>query len=137
VNRLLQLLDVPSFFAEAACRGMPADLFFPAVKGAPIVGDPSAGAKEVCAACPVQAECLAYAVEHKEEHGVWGGEMMPLYWRNDRRRRLEANRGRRLPHGLSGYVHHGCRCDVCRAAKARSNRRRPWSEVERVAGTLS
>jgi len=133
VNRLLQLLDVPSFFAEAACRGMPADLFFPAVKG----DHPSAGAKEVCAACPVQAECLAYAVEHKEEHGVWGGETMPSYWRNDRRRRVEANRGRPVPHGVSGYVNHGCRCDVCRAARLRSNRRRPWSEVERVAGTLS
>jgi WhiB family redox-sensing transcriptional regulator len=55
--------------AEAACRGMDADIFHPAR------GDWSAlaAAKHVCAACPVRAECLAYALEHSTLGGVWGG----------------------------------------------------------------
>jgi WhiB family redox-sensing transcriptional regulator len=30
-------------------------------------------AKRVCAGCPVAEECLAYAVEHEIDFGVWGG----------------------------------------------------------------
>ncbi|MGW5652591.1 WhiB family transcriptional regulator [Streptomyces humi] len=29
-------------------------------------------AKSVCAGCPVRLECLAHALDHREEHGVWG-----------------------------------------------------------------
>lgn len=36
----------------------------------------------VCAQCPVQAECLAFALETKETNGIWGG-MFP-----DERKRL-------------------------------------------------
>lgn len=30
-------------------------------------------AKDVCADCPVLAECLAYAMDRFEKNGVWGG----------------------------------------------------------------
>ena len=30
-------------------------------------------AKAVCAACPVRAECLTYAVSRPEKYGTWGG----------------------------------------------------------------
>jgi WhiB family redox-sensing transcriptional regulator len=30
-------------------------------------------AKAVCAGCPVLTECLAEALDHRIEHGVWGG----------------------------------------------------------------
>jgi WhiB family redox-sensing transcriptional regulator len=30
-------------------------------------------AKGICARCPVQSECLEYALEIHETHGVWGG----------------------------------------------------------------
>jgi WhiB family redox-sensing transcriptional regulator len=30
-------------------------------------------AKQVCAACPVRAECLAEALDNRIEWGVWGG----------------------------------------------------------------
>lgn len=33
----------------------------------------TAAAKQVCASCPVQAECLEYAIDANEIHGVWGG----------------------------------------------------------------
>lgn len=30
-------------------------------------------AKELCASCPVVADCLAWALDRQERHGVWGG----------------------------------------------------------------
>ena len=30
-------------------------------------------AKSVCAACPVQMQCLEYAIEADERYGIWGG----------------------------------------------------------------
>ena len=30
-------------------------------------------AKAVCNVCSVRGECLSYAIEHGERHGVWGG----------------------------------------------------------------
>lgn len=30
-------------------------------------------AKKLCAQCPIRQECLEYAVEAKEEWGIWGG----------------------------------------------------------------
>jgi WhiB family redox-sensing transcriptional regulator len=30
-------------------------------------------AKAVCTGCPVRTECLAYALDHRVEFGVWGG----------------------------------------------------------------
>lgn len=30
-------------------------------------------AKNLCAQCPIQKECLEYAVEAGEEWGIWGG----------------------------------------------------------------
>jgi WhiB family redox-sensing transcriptional regulator len=30
-------------------------------------------AKEICAECPVQIECRNYALEIREQYGIWGG----------------------------------------------------------------
>lgn len=30
-------------------------------------------AKRICKTCPVRAECLEYALAHREQGGVWGG----------------------------------------------------------------
>lgn len=61
-----------SWQAEAACRLVDPDLFFP---------EPGEGfdqqlatAKQVCALCPVNAQCRDYARTGFERHGVWGGE---------------------------------------------------------------
>lgn len=32
-------------------------------------------AKLVCADCPIRVQCLEAALERKEPHGVWGGEL--------------------------------------------------------------
>lgn len=52
---------------QAACRESDPDLFHP---------EPGVNpheAKRICAACPVLAQCRAYAFHIGEEHGVWGG----------------------------------------------------------------
>ena len=59
--------DGPNWWEEAACRGVDPAIFFPER------GESSAEAKKVCLPCPVSAQCLAYAVENGEKHGVWGG----------------------------------------------------------------
>ena len=69
--RLDELLALPAWHADAACREQPAISFFPDQ------GQGTAAAKRVCARCLVRRECLEYALEHEdgdgEAHGVWGG----------------------------------------------------------------
>jgi WhiB family transcriptional regulator, redox-sensing transcriptional regulator len=67
--------------ARAACRTGDSDIFF--APGA----TQEYRAKVVCKTCPVRGECLAYALRHKVEHGVWGGL-------TDRERRKVLNRAR-------------------------------------------
>jgi WhiB family redox-sensing transcriptional regulator len=44
-----------------------------------------AQAKELCAACPVQRECLEYANDNEEPDGIWGG-LTPIERRKEPRR---------------------------------------------------
>jgi WhiB family redox-sensing transcriptional regulator len=37
------------------------------------VGRPGMSAKAICKRCPVVNECLQWALEQKEQHGIWGG----------------------------------------------------------------
>lgn len=68
--------------ARAVCKGVDPAVFYPADRRL----DP---AREYCAVCPVQAECLEYAIVHNEKHGVWGGAS------ERQRRRLRRARGLR------------------------------------------
>ena len=52
---------------SVACRGMDADLFFP------VRGQSAALAVATCARCEVHDERAAYALDHGEKFGVWGG----------------------------------------------------------------
>ena len=70
---------------EAACLGMPPDLFFPD-RGGGDEGRPAKAAKRICYGCKVRWECLAYGLG--ETHGIWGG-YAPRERRAMRRRRAE------------------------------------------------
>lgn len=54
-----------SWKLRALCRGMDPGVFFGEV-------DPQE-AKRVCSMCPVLWPCREYALELREEWGVWGG----------------------------------------------------------------
>lgn len=56
----------------AACRDADPDLFFPLGPAGPALVRVEE-AKRVCRACPVQAPCLAWALDHGVGSGVWGG----------------------------------------------------------------
>jgi WhiB family redox-sensing transcriptional regulator len=52
----------------AACGNTDTEVFFPAE------GDRTTvlAAKKICHSCPIEAECLAYALANRE-YGIWGG----------------------------------------------------------------
>ncbi|MGH8903181.1 MAG: WhiB family transcriptional regulator [Egibacteraceae bacterium] len=53
--------------AECACRGLDTALFFPSSTDSARWDQ---RVRDACAACPVRAECLTWALEHGE-HGIW------------------------------------------------------------------
>lgn len=64
---------------DAACRGCDPDVFYPPERDGyrgrirqPAPADADL-AKLICRECPVQVQCLRYAVDHGEPHGIWGG----------------------------------------------------------------
>jgi WhiB family transcriptional regulator, redox-sensing transcriptional regulator len=61
--------------SRAACRGPQAVAFFPPNhaerKEERLARE--AHAKAICAACDVQRDCLEYALQIREVHGIWGG----------------------------------------------------------------
>lgn len=67
---------------RALCAEVDPELFFPE-KGQPVIS-----AKRVCMACEVRAECLEYAIDRGEQHGIWGGLSA------EQRRRVKAARVR-------------------------------------------
>jgi WhiB family transcriptional regulator, redox-sensing transcriptional regulator len=80
-----------SWQRHAACRGEDASFFF-----APSYFERRSEklaresvAKSICARCPVRAECLDFALEVRDPHGVWGGlnEMERRTLLRDRARR--------------------------------------------------
>ena len=64
--------DHPSWWDLAACQRVDPELFFPVSHAGP-AQQQEARAKAVCAQCLVRAECLDYAMDTHQIHGVWGG----------------------------------------------------------------
>ena len=62
----ISLLD-QDWRAHALCANTDPDLWFAA--GAIEHKD----AKRVCRSCPVQKQCLTYAMDAPIDHGIWGG----------------------------------------------------------------
>ncbi len=54
---------------DSSCAGMDSEVFFPPSE------DEAAAmpAKEICALCPAQEQCLSYALATNQTEGVWGG----------------------------------------------------------------
>ena len=78
----------PNWPHRAACRHCKPDLFFPVGSTGLAVADIEA-AKAICAICPVQPECLRYALQTGQEFGIWGGTT-----EDERRGLLKAVRAR-------------------------------------------
>lgn len=70
-----------------ACRSANTEMFFPS-------SDADAGpAKAICESCPVQQQCLQYAIAVREPEGIWGGTTF-VERRSILRRRRERERAR-------------------------------------------
>ncbi len=65
----------PSWRAEAACRAKSAVHFFaPAhFERKPEKDAREGAARALCRGCPVQRDCLEFALMVQEPHGIWGG----------------------------------------------------------------
>ncbi|MFE5369207.1 WhiB family transcriptional regulator [Streptomyces mirabilis] len=60
-----ELLTSPVFDDQAACAGEDPETFW---------DDTLLGlARSICRGCPVREQCLAWALDHGESEGVWGG----------------------------------------------------------------
>jgi WhiB family redox-sensing transcriptional regulator len=81
--------DITDWRAHGACLTEDPDLFFP-VSTAGLSQHQEQRAKAVCADCPVRLECLQYALDSGQVHGVWGGLAA------DELTRLRRNRQRAL-----------------------------------------
>jgi len=80
----------PAWVSRGLCAQTDPEAFFPEKGGA------TAPAKRICAACPVRAECLAWALENGERFGIWGGTSYL------ERRRLQRQQQRRQQHSDVG-----------------------------------
>ncbi len=65
-------LAAPAHTSDAACTTANGDLFFPIGSKAEVRAQ-AEQAKRICGGCPVQAACLRWALENREDEGVWGG----------------------------------------------------------------
>lgn len=62
--------DAAEWRVDAACRNHPTDLFFPPHGVSHQQFD---AVRTICQQCPVIEDCLQYALENNERHGIWGG----------------------------------------------------------------
>ena len=85
-NKLLQPVD---WQTHARCTEVDPEIFFPERGGS------SKAARQVCSSCSVRMECLEYALNNKEQFGIWGGTS------ERERRRLRTERTRRQLRAVS------------------------------------
>jgi WhiB family redox-sensing transcriptional regulator len=73
-------VDRTHWMLRGACLREDPELFFPISAWGPARVQIGA-AKAVCARCPVQANCLSYALINQPD-GIWGGTTREERWRN-------------------------------------------------------
>jgi WhiB family redox-sensing transcriptional regulator len=70
-RKLFSLLDKIDEVGQVPCRNFP-DTFYP--EGGEIKRrEDTQIAKSLCQICPIIDDCRKYALEAKEEFGIWGG----------------------------------------------------------------
>jgi WhiB family redox-sensing transcriptional regulator len=67
LQRLHASSVLPWWHSLALCAQTDSEAFFPE-KGAS-----AKPAKRICAECPVQTQCLDWALDRGERYGIWGG----------------------------------------------------------------
>src|ERR1700734_3120384 len=81
--------------AASACLSADPELFFPVAQGSAADRQVST-ALRVCAGCEVRQQCLEFAMQTGEAHGIWGGttadERIRARRRSLRRRRERQSR---------------------------------------------
>jgi WhiB family redox-sensing transcriptional regulator len=81
---------------RAACWDCPPGLFFP--ENTPAQLELKEQAKQICRNCEVRVQCLRFALETRQERGIWGGkdenELARLRRRRDRIEIVLFERGR-------------------------------------------
>jgi WhiB family redox-sensing transcriptional regulator len=71
--------------AYAACAQVDGELFFP-IGDNQAAREQAAEAKKVCARCPAEEQCLQWALDNRQDTGVWGGLTEEERYRIHRRR---------------------------------------------------
>jgi WhiB family redox-sensing transcriptional regulator len=69
---LSQTTTATDWRARSACLQADPELFFPVGSTGPAVRQVDQ-AKRVCAGCQVRSACLEWALDQRQDHGVWGG----------------------------------------------------------------
>ena len=77
----LDATEDKSWMRYSACLGISPSVFFPER------GDNQRPAIVICRGCRVRAQCLEFALRHRIDDGIWGGES-----ERSRRRILKARR---------------------------------------------
>lgn len=112
-ERYFKLLRPAPWTERAACKGK-TEVFYPE-RGDHLTTE---RALEICAGCPVRAECREYALTECETFGIWGG--MSQRTAKAERRKVD-RQPRPFRHGVpSGYAAHVAEdtepCHWCRQA---------------------
>lgn len=94
--------DVWDWQMRAACRGLDSAVFFhPDRERGPARAAREQRAKQICASCPVLAQCRRHALAVGEPYGIWGGlseaDRVALAGPNDKALRVAAPAWMRLP----------------------------------------
>jgi WhiB family transcriptional regulator, redox-sensing transcriptional regulator len=84
---MLDETALTTWMANGLCRDLPPGTFFPSD------GVGVDRARKICSECAVKASCLEYALEHRIDHGVWGGTSERERRRILRSRRLDVSIG--------------------------------------------
>jgi WhiB family redox-sensing transcriptional regulator len=59
---------------KAACKNLDINLFFPDTeRQSALSRKNNLKVKSICKKCPVQTNCIAYAMDNQIEYGMWGG----------------------------------------------------------------